>query len=167
MVASPGCRTHVEDRLPLGRHRRASPDPGRIAQAADELALRCQHRCSISADTSCSHHKPTRFHRERAQALRRSRQDAPPPPLVRQDVAERALARHAPRLSALARRGPRLARRASQLQEAIVLGLPPIFWQVPVSLPVEEEAPEPDDDDPSDDDEPMNPRPSATTITLR
>lgn len=39
-------------------------------------------------------------------------------------------------------------------QEAIVLGLPPICWQAPVSLPVEEEAPEPDDDDPSDDDGP-------------
>ncbi|AEQ53613.1 toll/interleukin-1 receptor domain-containing protein [Pelagibacterium halotolerans] len=39
-------------------------------------------------------------------------------------------------------------------EEGIVLGLPPISWQVPVSLPVEEEAPEPDDDDPSNDDEP-------------
>lgn len=39
-------------------------------------------------------------------------------------------------------------------KEEIVLGLPPISWQVPVSLPVEDEAPEPDDDDPSDDDEP-------------
>ena len=39
-------------------------------------------------------------------------------------------------------------------EEGIVLGLPPISWQVPVSLPVEDEAPEPDDDDPSDDDEP-------------
>lgn len=39
-------------------------------------------------------------------------------------------------------------------QEAIVLGLPPICWQVPVSLPIEEEAPEPDDDDPGDGDEP-------------
>lgn len=41
--------------------------------------------------------------------------------------------------------------------ESIVLGLPPICWQVPVSLPVEEEAPELDDDDPSDDDEPDEP----------
>lgn len=38
-------------------------------------------------------------------------------------------------------------------EEGIVLGLPPISWQVPVSLPVEVEAPEPDDDDPSDNDE--------------
>ena len=39
-------------------------------------------------------------------------------------------------------------------EETIVLSLPPISWQVPVSLPVEDEVPEPDDDDPSDDDEP-------------
>ena len=39
-------------------------------------------------------------------------------------------------------------------EEAIALGLPPIAWQVPVSLPVEDEIPESDDDDPSDDDEP-------------
>lgn len=39
-------------------------------------------------------------------------------------------------------------------EETIILGLPPISWQVPVSLPIEEEIPEPDDDDPSDDDEP-------------
>jgi len=39
-------------------------------------------------------------------------------------------------------------------EDGIVLRLPPISWQVPVSLPVEHEAPEPDDDDPSDDDEP-------------
>lgn len=38
--------------------------------------------------------------------------------------------------------------------EGIVLGLPPMSWQVPVSLPVEDEAAEPDDDDPSDDEEP-------------
>ena len=42
-------------------------------------------------------------------------------------------------------------------EEGIVFGLPPIFWQAPVSLPVEEEAPEPDDDDPSDDDQPDEP----------
>ena len=38
-------------------------------------------------------------------------------------------------------------------EEGIISCLPPIFWQAPVSLPVEEEAPEPDDDDPSDDDQ--------------
>ena len=42
-------------------------------------------------------------------------------------------------------------------EEGIVFGLPPIFWQAPLSLPVEEEAPEPDDDDPSDYDEPDEP----------
>ena len=42
-------------------------------------------------------------------------------------------------------------------EEAVILALPPVAWQVPVSLPVEEEAPEPDDDDPSDDDEPHAP----------
>lgn len=39
-------------------------------------------------------------------------------------------------------------------EEEVILGLPPIFWQVPISLPIEDELPEDDDDDPSDDDEP-------------
>ncbi|CAN7728404.1 toll/interleukin-1 receptor domain-containing protein [Mesorhizobium sp. LjRoot246] len=38
-------------------------------------------------------------------------------------------------------------------EESLVLTLPPISWMAPVSLPVQEEAPEPDEDDPSDDDE--------------
>lgn len=39
-------------------------------------------------------------------------------------------------------------------EEDLVLGLPPITWQVPVSLPVADEDPERDEDDPSDDEEP-------------
>lgn len=39
-------------------------------------------------------------------------------------------------------------------EEDMILGLPPITWQVPVSLPVADEDPERDDDDPSDDEEP-------------
>ncbi|PHR69522.1 MAG: TIR domain-containing protein, partial [Henriciella sp.] len=39
-------------------------------------------------------------------------------------------------------------------EEDLILGLPPITWDVPVSLPVADEDPERDDDDPSDDEEP-------------
>src|SRR3546814_14109331 len=39
-------------------------------------------------------------------------------------------------------------------EEGLVFGLPPISWQVQVSLPVEDEDPAPDDDDPRDADEP-------------
>jgi hypothetical protein len=38
-------------------------------------------------------------------------------------------------------------------EENLVLALPPISWMAPVSLPVQAEAPEPDEDDPSDDDD--------------
>lgn len=35
-------------------------------------------------------------------------------------------------------------------EEGVIFDLPPMSWHVPVSLPVEDEVPEPDDDDPED-----------------